>query len=44
VASEAASGKGNLPFTGLHAPLLALIGIGMAIGGFAIRRSLQDSA
>ena len=44
VATQARTSEGDLPFTGLHAPLLALIGLGMAIGGLAIRRSLQDAA
>jgi hypothetical protein len=43
-ATQATTGDGNLPFTGLHAPLLALIGIGTALAGFGIRRALQDDA
>ena len=43
VAAEAAATRGDeLPFTGLHAPLLVLIGLGTAVLGFTLRRRLQD--
>jgi hypothetical protein len=44
VAESGRAAGGELPFTGLHAPLLVLIGLGMAGGGFALRRRLAKSA
>jgi hypothetical protein len=43
VAAEAAtSSGGGLPFTGLHAPILILMGLTLAGAGFVLRRRLKD--
>jgi hypothetical protein len=42
-AGDAREAAGGLPFTGLHAPLLILIGLGMAVAGLTIRRRLGDA-
>jgi hypothetical protein len=42
-AGAAHEASGSLPFTGMHAPLLALIGLGMALTGLTLRRQLRDS-
>jgi hypothetical protein len=44
VAGNAQTANGGLPFTGLHAPLLVLIGLGMAVAGFGLRRRLDNPA
>jgi hypothetical protein len=43
VAAQAAtSSGGGLPFTGLHAPILILMGLALAGAGFVLRRRLKD--
>jgi hypothetical protein len=40
-AGNAQVAQGGLPFTGLHAPLLALFGLAMAAAGLSLRRRLN---
>jgi hypothetical protein len=41
-AAEVSSSSGGLPFTGMHAPLLILMGLALAGAGFVLRRRLKD--
>jgi hypothetical protein len=42
VAAQASTSGGGLPFTGMHAPLLVLMGLALAGAGFVLRRRLKD--
>jgi hypothetical protein len=42
-AASAQEAAGSLPFTGMHAPLLIVVGLGMAAAGLVIRRRLGDA-
>jgi hypothetical protein len=44
VVSEATTAKGGLPFTGLHAPLMVLVALGMGAAGLALRKRVNGSA
>jgi hypothetical protein len=41
-AQQVSSSGGGLPFTGMHAPLLILMGLALAGAGFVLRRRLKD--
>lgn len=40
--AEASAGMGELPFTGLDVAAIAAIGIGLAGGGFVVRRAARS--
>ncbi len=41
-AREATTASGGLPFTGLHAPLMVLVALGMGAAGLALRKRLNS--
>jgi hypothetical protein len=42
VAGQVASSSGGLPFTGLHAPLMILVALGMGAAGLALRKRINS--